>query len=239
MATLGRLGIGLTVIALLSAVAEASLCSINGNHFVHYYYYHHSHFPASFLPLPSSETDAKRSVARIVGPGKDDLQVSTHDLGKAQLICFSILVERTSFRTMFPFTPQLKLRVCSVRVAAAVFCLYFELCLPFSSSAGIPLVRNISELPQDNYGRGGLSHITVAGSVLHGMKEIEVWLQTFAPGSHTPIHRHSCEEVFVVLKGSGTLYLAPNSHVKYPGTPEEFPIFSNSTFHIPVNDAHQ
>ncbi|XP_031400508.1 auxin-binding protein T85 [Punica granatum] len=133
MATLGRLGIGLTVIALLSAVAEASLCSING----------------------------------------------------------------------------------------------------------IPLVRNISELPQDNYGRGGLSHITVAGSVLHGMKEIEVWLQTFAPGSHTPIHRHSCEEVFVVLKGSGTLYLAPNSHVKYPGTPEEFPIFSNSTFHIPVNDAHQ
>lgn len=38
--------------------------------------------------------------------------------------------------------------------------------------AGIPLVRNISELPQSNYGRGGLSHITVAGSVLHGMKEV-------------------------------------------------------------------
>lgn len=46
----------------------------------------------------------------------------------------------------------------------------FFLLLPFD--AGLPLVRNISELPQDNYGRGGLSHITVAGSVLHGMKEV-------------------------------------------------------------------
>ncbi|XP_052170590.1 uncharacterized protein LOC127786899 isoform X2 [Diospyros lotus] len=103
----------------------------------------------------------------------------------------------------------------------------------------VPLVRNISELPQDNYGRPGLSHITIAGSVLHGMKEVEVWLQTFAPGSHTPIHRHSCEEVFIVLKGSGTLYLASNSHLKYPGEPQAFPISTNSTFHIPVNDAHQ
>ncbi|CDP11059.1 unnamed protein product [Coffea canephora] len=81
--------------------------------------------------------------------------------------------------------------------------------------------------------------MTIAGSLLHGMKEVEVWLQTFSPGSHTPIHRHSCEEVFVVLKGSGTLYLASNSHPKYPGNPQELPIFSNSTFHIPVNDAHQ
>ena len=37
---------------------------------------------------------------------------------------------------------------------------------------GLPIVRNISELPQDNYGRSGLSHMTVAGSVLHGMKEV-------------------------------------------------------------------
>lgn len=37
---------------------------------------------------------------------------------------------------------------------------------------GVPLVRNISELPQDNYGRPGLSHITIAGSVVHGMKEV-------------------------------------------------------------------
>lgn len=33
-------------------------------------------------------------------------------------------------------------------------------------------MRNISELPQDDYDRKGLSHITVAGSVLHGLKEV-------------------------------------------------------------------
>ncbi|KAK7392387.1 hypothetical protein VNO78_20824 [Psophocarpus tetragonolobus] len=104
---------------------------------------------------------------------------------------------------------------------------------------GLPLVRNISEIPQDNYGRAGLSHMTVAGSLLHGMKEVEVWLQTFSPGTHTPIHRHSCEEVFIILRGSGTLYLASDSHGKYPGKPQEHFIFPNSTFHIPVNDAHQ
>lgn len=71
-----------------------------------------------------------------------------------------------------------------------------------------------------------------------GLMQVEVWLQTFAPGAHTPIHRHSSEEIFVVLKGSGMLYLASDSH-NYPGNPLEFPIFPNSTFHVPVNDAHQ
>ncbi|KAG9457471.1 hypothetical protein H6P81_001979 [Aristolochia fimbriata] len=107
------------------------------------------------------------------------------------------------------------------------------------STNGLPLVRNINDLPQSDFGRAGLSHITVAGAVLHGMKEIEVWLQTFAPGTRTPIHRHSCEEVFVVLKGSGTLYLASSAGVKHPGTPQEYAISSNSTFHIPINDVHQ
>ncbi|KAL3626053.1 actin binding protein [Castilleja foliolosa] len=104
---------------------------------------------------------------------------------------------------------------------------------------GVPIVRNISEMDQDNYGRPGLSHITIAGSLMHGFKEVEVWLQTLAPGARTPIHRHSCEEIFVVLKGSGTFYLASNSHKNYPGSPQEFPIYTNSTFHVPVNDAHQ
>ncbi|KAF2569979.1 hypothetical protein F2Q70_00000143 [Brassica cretica] len=67
---------------------------------------------------------------------------------------------------------------------------------------------------------------------------VEIWLQTFAPGSGTPIHRHSCEEVFVVLKGNGTLYLA-ETHGSFPGKPIEFPVFANSTIHIPINDAHQ
>ncbi|KAK9057294.1 hypothetical protein SSX86_022129 [Deinandra increscens subsp. villosa] len=99
------------------------------------------------------------------------------------------------------------------------------------SANGLPLVRDISELPQDNFGIPGLSHITVAGSLVHGLKEVK--------RTHTPIHRHSCEEVFVVLKGNGTLYLALNSHSKSPGKLEEFSIFSNSTFYVPVKDVHQ
>ncbi|XXG54380.1 hypothetical protein AAC387_Pa03g2277 [Persea americana] len=122
------------------------------------------------------------------------------------------------------------------------FLLFFPISLVESSlcsSKDVSLVRNLNDAPQSNFGREGLSHITVAGSVLHDMKEVEVWLQTFAPGTRTPIHRHSCEEVFVVLKGSGTLFLASSSHMKYPGAPEKFSIFSNSTFHIPINNAHQ
>ncbi|CAN6482637.1 unnamed protein product [Victoria cruziana] len=107
------------------------------------------------------------------------------------------------------------------------------------SIKAFPLVRNLSDISSKNYGREGFSHVTVAGFGLHGMKEIEVWLQTFSPGARTPIHRHSCEEVFIVLQGSGTLLRAPNSHMKYPGEPEQLPIFPNSTFHIPVNDVHQ
>lgn len=33
-------------------------------------------------------------------------------------------------------------------------------------------MRTITELPQDNYGRPGLSHMTIAGSLLHGLKEV-------------------------------------------------------------------
>ncbi|OMO77778.1 Auxin-binding protein [Corchorus capsularis] len=109
------------------------------------------------------------------------------------------------------------------------------------STNSFPLVRNISKIPQGSYGIKGLSHATLAGSVLHGMKEVEVWLETFAPGARTPIHRHACEEVFVVLKGSGTLLLASESdeNKEFPGKPKEYSVFSNSTYHIPFDDVHQ
>lgn len=131
--------------------------------------------------------------------------------------------------------------MCGLVIIVLLGLLFNSIASPASpcSINGFPLVRNISDLRPDNYGRPGLSHVTLAGSVLHGMKEIEVWLQNFVPGSCTPIHRHSCEEVFVVLRGNGTLYLAAESHGKYPGTPQAYPIFGNSTFAIPVNDAHQ
>nr|APX39092.1 auxin binding protein 1 [Zea mays]APX39093.1 auxin binding protein 1 [Zea mays] len=112
--------------------------------------------------------------------------------------------------------------------------------LPVAESSCVrdnSLVRDISQMPQSSYGIE-LSHITVAGALNHGMKEVEVWLQTISPGQRTPIHRHSCEEVFTVLKGKGTLLMGSSS-LKYPGQPQEIPFFQNTTFSIPVNDPHQ
>lgn len=48
----------------------------------------------------------------------------------------------------------------------------FYVLLHFICITGLPLVRNISKLSQDNYGRGGLSHITLAGSVSAGLREV-------------------------------------------------------------------
>lgn len=49
----------------------------------------------------------------------------------------------------------------------------------------------------------GLAHQTLAGP-RDGLRTVEVWMQTIAPGAETPRHRHACEEVVVVLRGSGT-----------------------------------
>lgn len=38
------------------------------------------------------------------------------------------------------------------------------------------VVRNISVLGQDSYGRAGLSHMTISGAVHHGMKEVDLFL---------------------------------------------------------------
>ena len=48
----------------------------------------------------------------------------------------------------------------------------------------------------------GITHQTVGGH-LQGVRSMEVWVQTISPGAATPIHCHACEEVIVVLTGSG------------------------------------
>lgn len=53
----------------------------------------------------------------------------------------------------------------------------------------------------------GLEHRTVGGPAL-GIKTMEVWYQTIEPGAGTPVHRHACEEVVVVLSGAGRLTVA-------------------------------
>ena len=63
----------------------------------------------------------------------------------------------------------------------------------------------------------GLAHQTLAGH-RQGLKTMEVWSQVMAPGAATPVHCHACEEVVLVLSGSGqctvgdeTVTFGPNS----------------------------
>ena len=68
----------------------------------------------------------------------------------------------------------------------------------------MPIVNNaeleVLELP-------GIRHQTIAGH-RQGVETMEMWLQTIAPGAATPVHRHACEEVILVLSGSGTCTVA-------------------------------
>lgn len=74
----------------------------------------------------------------------------------------------------------------------------------------------------------GLEHQTLAGPE-HGMKTLEMWMQTIAPGAGTPVHRHFCEEAIVVLRGSGRLTVEG----------VDTPFGPNSTLQIPSDAIHQ
>jgi mannose-6-phosphate isomerase-like protein (cupin superfamily) len=53
----------------------------------------------------------------------------------------------------------------------------------------------------------GIVHQTLAGPE-HGLKSLEIWRHTLAPGAASPVHRHNCEEVVLILKGSGRVTIA-------------------------------
>jgi mannose-6-phosphate isomerase-like protein (cupin superfamily) len=52
----------------------------------------------------------------------------------------------------------------------------------------------------------GIEHLTLAGGA-EGLRALSVWRQTMAPGSATPPHRHDCEEVVLVVEGSGEVHI--------------------------------
>jgi mannose-6-phosphate isomerase-like protein (cupin superfamily) len=52
----------------------------------------------------------------------------------------------------------------------------------------------------------GIEHLTLAGSE-QGLTGLSVWRQSMAPGCATPPHAHDCEEVVLVLEGTGELHL--------------------------------
>jgi mannose-6-phosphate isomerase-like protein (cupin superfamily) len=78
----------------------------------------------------------------------------------------------------------------------------------------------------------GIVHQTLAGPD-QGVSSFELWLETVAPGSGTPVHRHQCEEVFVVLRGSGQLTLAGRN---YPFGPDTTLIVPPETDHQVINN---
>jgi len=63
----------------------------------------------------------------------------------------------------------------------------------------------------------GIRHQTVAGHA-QGVRTMEVWSQVMAPGATTPVHRHDCEEVVLVLTGSGTCTVAGRTFEFGPNT---------------------
>ncbi len=74
----------------------------------------------------------------------------------------------------------------------------------------------------------GLEHQTLAARE-QGLSGMEVWMQTIAPGAGTPVHRHACEEVIVILRGSGQVTIEG----------EEMRFSANSTIIVPPDAVHQ
>lgn len=74
----------------------------------------------------------------------------------------------------------------------------------------------------------GLEHQTLADRGL-GVQGMEVWMQTVAPGAATPVHRHACEEVIVILRGTGQITIEGRETAFGP----------NSTIFIPPDAVHQ
>lgn len=80
---------------------------------------------------------------------------------------------------------------------------------------------NKSELP-------GIEHQTLAGAA-QALSKLSVWRQSMAPGSATPVHQHDCEEVVLVLSGSG--------EVRANGTAT--PFGPDTTLVLPPRVAHE
>jgi mannose-6-phosphate isomerase-like protein (cupin superfamily) len=74
----------------------------------------------------------------------------------------------------------------------------------------------------------GIEHLTLAGGA-QSLSRLSLWRQTMAQGSATPVHQHDCEEVVLVLEGSG--------EVRWNGG--ALPFGPDSTLVIPPRVAHE
>lgn len=89
----------------------------------------------------------------------------------------------------------------------------------------MPIIDNTQ---LDTFTLPGLTHQTLADA-RQGLKTLELWQQSMAPGSATPVHRHACEEVVLVLAGYGVCVVDGQTHAFGP----------NSTLIVPPDAVHQ
>jgi mannose-6-phosphate isomerase-like protein (cupin superfamily) len=86
----------------------------------------------------------------------------------------------------------------------------------------------IANATREHFRAPGIDHQTLA-SHRDGLAGLEVWNQRLEPNAETPVHYHECEEVVVVLRGSGRAVIA--------GEAQEFG--PDSTLVIPPRVVHQ
>lgn len=94
------------------------------------------------------------------------------------------------------------------------------------------LLRSNDRVP--THSLAGIAHRTLAGAE-DGMRRVAVWEQVLAPGAATPLHRHACEEVVVVLDGRGTLEVGGD---RFRFGPRSTIIVPSDVSHRIVNDGH-
>lgn len=86
----------------------------------------------------------------------------------------------------------------------------------------------IDNRARDKCALPGIEHLTLAGAA-QGLSRLSVWRQSMAPGCATPPHRHDCEEVVLVLEGSGEVEIGGRRLAFGPDT----------TLVLPPNVPHQ
>lgn len=79
-----------------------------------------------------------------------------------------------------------------------------------------------------SYSLPGLRHQTLTGP-LQGRTELEMRKQTLTLEAATPLHRHDCEELIVILSGSGQMTIDETTVAFGP----------NSTLFVPAMVVHQ
>lgn len=74
----------------------------------------------------------------------------------------------------------------------------------------------------------GVAHATLAGTA-EGLRQLSVWRQSMAPGSCTPPHSHTCEEIVLCEAGRGEVHIGGEVHAFKAG----------QSIVLPANVLHQ